>query len=305
MKQKLKTMLLFVAPLLFLMGCDGCGDSWHHVSSWNGAFFIDDTTIGAIGSEYDIQHPTGSWDGGDVKNYTQSLYYYDINKKTTRVVKTFQDHDKGEGGEVHYVKPWLVFCSSWPYDEKGVILYNTTTGEEESFKQYSTTQGVSSDGRYVFFGNNVYDRELDSLVYNTIGISDKDILEPFYVDNENVYGTCDDKKLVSYDINLKEYDTLRSLINDKYFESIHYTLSSGEIYYYVEYENGEYEMLIEPMISFINDTKDTTVVPYGTPWGIDTQPHTGSYLYLKNSSYYLGNYKDKKEEVLIFESTED
>ncbi len=283
--------LLLILTLLITF-FNSCSCDAYRAKSYQGACFLDDTTLVVTAWEYDA-YSDGSLSNENVKH---KLYTFSLVDSTLTEIATLRSDEGmpyGAGG-LHYSAPWVLATSFGSRsDLNDLVIYNMETGEKEVISSMRGAYSISNGGRYLLAGGVIYDREQNKniLVYQ----SNKDRLHefhPYFLDeNKGVaYGHAD-WGITSYTIHNAVFDTIRienNWSNPEFEEAFNTVTSSGYIEW-VKWTNDSSYIMYSTINEYIETPPQHT---FETPphSGTDANVNTGDYL-LGGGSIHIGNYK--------------
>jgi len=283
-----------------------------HVQYWQGAFFINDTTLGVLGWEWDENTAQNIFTETEYFNYCQLFFTYNINSKQLTQICTLQADCGTElpYNNLAYHHPWLYYSTCTNRLETGVLNIETLE------KSLLNTAGaykraipliVSTHGNYLGY-QQFYDPDYKFGVYDlknnqdTIGFSRS---RPVYIDDSlNKIILIDDDSIpmwfLSYDIATGKIDTLGEndtgridhVINNKIIVQNAFDGDS------LNYLNGA--DLLQGTFTFLDlpDLHVNTKDSYDINLEKGLCAHNSSRTY----NYYLTDYKNNKvtETILLY-----
>lgn len=237
--------------------------------SYQGAFFLNDSTLGVVAWEYKY-HPNGG--PGDMPyafDGIQRYYHYNINTKALSTVTELRRVDGIFGnsvGSVKFTPPFFVATSYGSNGDKNdILIYNVETTEKEILSQGGTPVGVSPNGGYIMTESGVYNRSTKEMVYKQF--SQPENITSYFIDSseEKLYGALADangpswrKWLCSYTFASGEIDTIRLFDNEERHEYFDILTSSNDVVYHDVYKGTFYSSKSDYASGNIDDAMQIT-----------------------------------------------
>lgn len=153
-----RTFLIIISIIAVCLLLNSCSDyTTYHLKTWQGAFFINDTTLGVVGWEWDTDVPSSPYDEEKFYNVNQYFLKYYINSQKLEKVYTLQS-DCLRNLSYHFLTfeyPILYYSTFTSSLETGI--FNIETFENKLLRDngnYPSTGKpyiVSNNGKYLGF----------------------------------------------------------------------------------------------------------------------------------------------------------
>ncbi len=228
-------LLTLVFGLIILLS--SCTD-WYHYTTYQGAFFLSDSTLGVIGWQYDMSESGSTLASTETENVYQYYYEYNLNTTELKTVTILQsDIDKNTGNGIMAFRYPLIYYYTYP--NKGNIgALNINTLENKiitSENGYSGSEAltISNKGRYL--GYRISYPKSPYYRFSILDLTEiKDIAnfmveQPLYIDEDSLKvimlsPSNTQKWIVLYDIQSKVIDTL----SENTFGIFHYYIRNDK-----------------------------------------------------------------------------
>jgi len=221
MKRKIPVKPLYILYVLFVFfSCSQYNE--YRVQEWQNAFFLNDSTLGVIGWDYDLDESTNALVLSDYKNVKQIYYEYNLNTEELEKIFTLSSI---EIIPVYYfytsfLFPWLFYSTKEEEGSKEIGIFNVETKENRIFLSEEGYSGlypltISKNGRYFGyrlmshpdFRFSIYD------VKNNKDIKFFTVQRPLYIDDDSLKAILlspsnTQNWFICYDLETEEMDTL-------------------------------------------------------------------------------------------------
>lgn len=194
----------------------------YHVQEWQNAFFLNDSTLGVIGWDYDLDESTNAMILSDYKNVNQIYYEYNLNTEKLEEIFTLRSIEMIPVYHFYtsFLYPWLFYSTKVEEGNKEIAILNIETKENRIFKSEEGYSGlypltISKNGRY--FGYKLMSHpDYDYGIYDLQ--EEKDAFysylhRPLYIDDSSktailLYPDNTQKLFIHYNLETGKMDTL-------------------------------------------------------------------------------------------------
>jgi len=222
MKRKIPVKPLYILYVLFVFfSCSQYNE--YRVQEWQNAFFLNDSTLGVIGWDYDLDESTNALVLSDYKNVKQIYYEYNLNTEELEKIFTLSSI---EIIPVYYfytsfLFPWLFYSTKEEEGSKEIGIFNVETKENRIFLSEEGYSGlypltISKNGRYFGYKYSVSNPDYDYSIYDLH--EEKDVFNsylhrPLCIDDSSktailLYPDLDQNLFIRYNLETEEMDTL-------------------------------------------------------------------------------------------------
>lgn len=277
MQHKIKIVMkniIFIVCIVFLILYLKCSDKYneYHVQHWQGAFFLNDSTLGVVGWQFDYRESTDEFTLSEYFNIHQYYYNFNLNTKELNEICEISHNPDFycDRGMISYNYPLLGYSTY--KEQKEVGIYNINTNEKKILKSEEGYSGlhpltISKNGRYFGYKFSVSNPDYDYSIYDLH--EEKDVFNsylhrPLYIDDS-----------------LKTAILLYPDNTQKFF--IHYNLETEEMDTLCENTYGDIHFHVSNNITVINDN--------------------GKWKYFKNADFLEGNFEIYELENLIMDKS--
>ncbi len=296
-----------VLPFIVLVSILSCSKvNKYHVQEWQSAFFLNDSTLGVIGWDYDLDESSDILSETDFKNVKQTYYHYNLNSGSLSTAFTLSKHELSP--EYHYYTsfnhPWIYYSTKTGQGFTEIGLYNLETNENKLFKSEAGYRGryplvVSNRGRYLGYrysghpdySYSIYDLQNNKDIFNSF------LHRPLYINDSAstvlfLYPVNTQKYFLKYNMSTKVMDTLCE--NDFGFIDFHSTNNIT-----VFHKEGVWKYFINE--EFVNGTFNDYVLTnleMGKKGTCHINLNLGKAVFSTNS-IYIANYKESRKPYTI------